>query len=54
MQINRCRFIDWIPIGITTMTYSPDNNWLLVVRQNSDLEIWNIHSKFYCEYVYYF
>lgn len=51
MQVQRCRFVDFVPNGIQSMCYSPDNNWVALVRKNSDIEIWNIHEKFFCAYV---
>lgn len=54
MEIHRCRFVDWIPQSINTLSCCPDGKRIAVARKNGDIEIWNAEFKWFCQYVFLF
>ena len=43
------RFVDWIPNAIDLIQFNINNSYLAVVRQNGDIEIWNIKNGWHLE-----
>jgi len=47
--VHRCRFTEWTPSGIQSISVKQDGSSVAVARSNGDIEIWSTQGNWFCE-----